>query len=321
MAGFDKKFLVVDDDPVSRMILQRILSEQGYQVIAAKDGTEGWELFQKEAEEISLAILDWMMPGMDGIELCRRIRGTETPHYVFIIFLSSKGEKKDVVEGLDAGADDYLIKPFDRDELLSRIRVGLRIVGLEQALRKANERLQVLATTDGLTGVLNRRTLLERLGEELERAWRERKPLSLLMLDIDRFKRINDTYGHPAGDRVLVEMAERLKSHLRPYDLVGRYGGEEFVVVISGADAEEGVAIAERIREMISSDPFPLDHGPLKVTVSIGVASFQPGDYNGVGQLAETLLKRADAALYRAKEGGRDRVVLFEGGKDEGADS
>ena len=268
MAGFDKKFLVVDDDPVSRMILQRILSEQGYQVIAAKDGTEGWELFQKEAEEISLAILDWMMPGMDGIELCRRIRGTETPHYVFIIFLSSRGEKKDVVEGLDAGADDYLIKPFDRDELLSRIRVGLRIVGLEQALRKANERLQVLATTDGLTGVLNRRTLLERLGEELERAWRERKPLSLLMLDINRFKRINDTYGHPTGDKVLVEMAERLKSHLRPYDLVDRYGGEEFVVVISGADAEERVAIAERIREMISSDPFPLDHGPLKVTVS-----------------------------------------------------
>lgn len=303
------KFLIAEDEKVSRMILLRTLEKQGYEVLVAKNGQEGWEIFQKEKEDIYVAILDWVMPEMDGLELCHQIKKSQVSHYVYVMFLTAKTEIKDIVEGLDTGADDYLTKPVDNRELLSRIKVGLKIIELEKALKEANRQLHILATTDGLTGILNRRAILERLLDELSRADREKKPLCLIMFDIDRFKNVNDTYGHDAGDKVLIEVVDRIKSELRPYDIMGRYGGEEFLLGIPETDLNTGKIIAERFRTCICERPFEINDKKLKVSISLGISNTIPPRNCDTNKLIETMIKSADDALYKAKETGRNKVV------------
>ncbi len=298
------KVLIVEDDPVSRLILRRTLEKGGFEVLEATDGLQGWELFRRHDDEIHLAVVDWMMPEMDGVEFCQKVRSSGSDHYVYIILLSAKQEKEDIVTGLEAGADDYIVKPFEPAELLSRIRVGMRIISLEQ-------RLKELATTDPLTKVLNRRAILERLREELDCAQREGHGVGVILLDIDHFKAVNDRYGHLAGDRVLVETAERLEGALRKYDALGRYGGEEFLVVVSHPKGHTQ-EIAERLRLKVAERPYPLQEGDLHLTISVGATEIVPLAFEGTERLLEEALKRADNALYEAKRKGRNRVIFYE---------
>lgn len=314
--SFNKKFLIAEDDPVSRLRLQRTLEKRGFKVIPAEDGQEGWEIFEKDKGNIYFAILDQTMPRMNGTELCRQIKNAKVSHYVYVIFLSAKEEIKDIVSGFEAGADDYVTKPFDSEELFSRIKVGLRIVELEQKLKrayaklqKAYQKLRIMAVTDALTGILNRRALFERIGIEVNKACREESGLCLIMLDIDHFKELNDQYGHLIGDEILTEVAKRLKSQIRPYDLLGRYGGEEFLIAILGASEEVGESIAERLRASISENEFVIDDKRIKITVSLGLVYAKMARDDKVDEIFENLLRAADQALYKAKEMGRNKVV------------
>jgi len=305
------KFLIVEDDPILRLILKKTLEDKGYKVILAKDGQEGWEIFQKEKEEIYLAIIDWIMPRMDGLSLCQKIRKSKVSHYVYIIFLSAKTEKDDIITGLDVGADDYLTKPLEVRELLCRIKVGLRIIELEQKLREINQKLQILALTNGLTGILNRRAVLERFREEIYRAIREKWSLGVIMIDIDHFKKINDTYGHVIGDKVLKEVVNRLRSKLRPYDIIGRYGGEEFLVIIPKITGKSLYEVGERLRKSVCEESFKVDSETLTVTISLGATWVKLPKKIDVEMLIEDAIKVADKALYKAKDQGRNQVVLI----------
>jgi diguanylate cyclase (GGDEF)-like protein len=306
------KALVVEDDLSTRLLIKKIVENEGYEVLEAKDGNEGWRIFQKEKDNIYIAFLDWMMPKIDGIELCRRIRKTPVKHYVYIMFLTSKQNIEAVVEGLETGGDNYMTKPFARKELISRIRVAGRIEVLERKLNEANRKLHVLATTDPLTKILNRRELLKRLHGEIYRISREKKFYNLIMLDIDHFKKVNDTLGHTAGDIVLIEIADRIKAKLRPYDLIGRYGGEEFLIGTSGVNSEIGRKIAERIRVSICEKPFHAGNKELDITASLGMASAIPaGKKNDMIRL-EDMIEKADSALYMAKNAGRNRVIVYD---------
>jgi len=306
------KALVVEDDLSTRLLIKKIVENEGYEVLEAKDGYEGWKIFQKEKDDIHITILDWMMPEMDGIELCRRIRKASVTHYVYILFLTSKRDIEDIVEGLEAGGDDYMTKPFARKELVSRIGVARRISVLEHKLNEANKKLHVLAITDPLTGLLNRREFLKRLRVEIYRVSRDKKFYSLIMLDIDHFKKVNDTLGHTAGDMVLIEIADRLKTELRPYDLIGRYGGEEFLIGIPVGNSETGRNIAERIRASICKKPFHAGNKELDITASLGVTNAIPaGNKKDMIHLLEDMIERADSALYMAKDAGRNRVIAY----------
>ena len=303
------KVLIAEDEKISRMVLANALASHGYEVLQAHDGREAWDIFQKEKEDIYIVILDWLMPKMDGIELCQKIKNTSLSHYVYAIFLTGKKDIDSIVEGLETGADDYLPKPFDRRELLSRLKVGLRLIEFEKALRDANEKLHTLAITDGLTGISNRRAIFERLRSEVSRAGRENSPFCLIMLDIDHFKKVNDTYGHGVGDKVLVEIVNRIKSELRPHDEIGRYGGEEFIVGISKADSKISRVIAERLRTCICEMPFQIEDRKIDVSISLGVVDFMPSRDHDINDLLEAMIKTADIALYKAKEAGRNRAA------------
>ncbi|MEO1235125.1 MAG: diguanylate cyclase, partial [Myxococcota bacterium] len=231
------KILVVEDDAVTRARLAFLLRKNGYQVDVAEDGDQGWDAFQGDYYPIVLS--DWSMPGLSGPELCGRIRAYEGELYTYLILITGKTEKSNIAQGLEAGADDYVTKPFDSGELLARLRTGRRILDLQASMRDAQRQLQELASRDGLTGVLNRRALEERLAELFSYLLRRATPLSLAMLDLDHFKRINDTYGHQAGDDVLREAALRVSGVVREYDAVGRYGGEEFMVLLPDTPADE----------------------------------------------------------------------------------
>jgi diguanylate cyclase (GGDEF)-like protein len=297
--------LVADDDPIFRHVLQNCLEKWGYRPIAVENGAHAWKLLQ-EPKAPQMVILDWMMPGLDGLELCRKLREHKDSPYRYLLLVTAKDHKQDVVAGLEAGADDYLTKPFDVDELRARIRSGTRILQLQDALLQAHEKLQFEAAHDGLTGIWNRRAILDLLKKEVERHHRTREPLGIIMADVDHFKRINDSYGHLAGDAVLGEVAARIVASLRSYDFVGRFGGEEFLVVLSGCDSANLSASAERMRNFISHVPIETDAGQLRVTLSMGVVSAQADsifDY-------ESFLHAADVALYRAKANGRDRVEI-----------
>jgi two-component system cell cycle response regulator len=295
--------LVAEDDPIFRRLLQARLHSWDYRVITAKDGTEAWELLQQPSPP-DLLILDWIMPGVDGIELCRRIRATQRERYQYIVLVSGRDEKQDVVAGLEAGADDYLTKPFDIGELRARLRTGARILSLQRELIQAREVLRFQATHDDLTGLWSRGTALQLLNAELERGLRFGGQTGILMIDIDHFKRVNDTYGHLNGDAVLKEAGRRLKNSVRSYDFVGRYGGEEFLVVLSNCTADKLKEIAERARCAFAQTPISTDAKDLRVTISIGgvVAPSEIWDLE--------LLSAADSALYEAKRTGRNRVVI-----------
>ncbi|HEX9871167.1 MAG TPA: diguanylate cyclase [Candidatus Tectomicrobia bacterium] len=299
------KVLIAEDDMVSRRLLEAMLTKWGYEVTVTRDGVEAWEVLQG-ADPPSLAILDWMMPGLDGVEVCRKVRQGGQEPYIYLLLLTTKGRKENIIEGLDAGADDYLTKPFDPQELQVRLRTGMRIVTLQAEIIEAREALRVQATHDALTGVWNRRAILEMLGTELVRSSRDDLPVAVAMADLDHFKRINDTYGHVAGDAVLREAVSRMRALLRPYDAMGRYGGEEFLVVLPGCTAQDAFRLAERLRIGISQEPMIIPGGTIEVTGSLGVATNDttaPLD-------ATALIQAADTALYRAKAGGRNRVEL-----------
>jgi two-component system cell cycle response regulator len=301
--GDTMKILIAEDDLLSRKMLESILSKLGYEVLAVDSGSKAWDILSSESSP-QIAILDWMMPGMDGPEVCSKIRQRESgiDQYTYIILLTAKTEKKDLIAGMESGADDYISKPFDTHELGVRVRAGQRVIELQNQLRNEKEKHLILSMTDGLTGILNRRALYEALEREILRAGRERTPLSIIMLDIDFFKKINDGHGHNTGDVVLKELVRRILAELRPYDTFGRYGGEEFIVLLPGAYMYEVLAVSERIRGAIRNTPFDVGTACLPVTASFGVAEF---DFK---ENSDALIKRADVALYKAKKNGRDRI-------------
>jgi two-component system cell cycle response regulator len=297
------RVLAAEDNPVFQSMLRNMLTKWGYDALTARDGNEAWRLLQAE-DAPRMAILDWMMPGMDGVEVCRRVRSAGREPYQYILLLTARTESQDLVDGMEAGADDYLTKPFIAQELRVRLRAGHRILDLQNELVLAREALREQATHDGLTGLMNRTAVLEALHNEADRAGREGHPLSLLIADFDFFKTVNDTHGHLAGDAVLREGARRMQSVVRRYDALGRYGGEEFLVVLPGCDPAAGHAQASRLREAISAEPFSVGGASLRVTCSFGVSCRA----NPTIAQVDALIREADLALYAAKRRGRDRV-------------
>jgi two-component system cell cycle response regulator len=294
--------LIADDDPVSLRLLQVSLTGAGYRVVVASDGSEALRKLDQD-DGPRLAVLDWMMPSLDGIDICRAIRRVRREPYLYMILLTAKGHQSEIIEGLEAGADDYIIKPYDLQELKARLRSGKRILQLQHQLVEAREKLRMQATHDSLTGLFNRAAILESLEREVARAQREKNPMSVIMADVDHFKRINDVYGHPTGDAVLQEIARRMLASFRAYDFVGRYGGEEFLIVVPSSELTLSVDLAERLRQHVAVQPVNACGNSIQVTVSLGVAALN-SDANQPTQL----LNLADAALYAAKHGGRNRV-------------
>ncbi len=296
--------LIADDEAVSRRMLSRMLANCGYEVVAVSDGDQAWSILE-QPDAPRLAILDWMMPGMTGPALCRKLRELKREPYTYVLLLTARADKQDVVEGLEAGADDYVTKPFESRELQVRLRAGRRILDLQADLMRAREALRDQATHDPLTGLWNRYALFDTLKREHSRAGREGTPLAVIMVDLDHFKRVNDAYGHLAGDAVLREAARRMQAGVRTYDHVGRYGGEEFVIVLPGASGANAAQLAERLRLDLVHEPIAVDGlHRVQVTASFGISA--TGQAAGDGP--ETLIRLADAALYRAKENGRNRV-------------
>ncbi|MBN2581733.1 MAG: diguanylate cyclase [Planctomycetes bacterium] len=298
------RILIAEDEAVTRRLLEANLAAWGHTVVSVDNGDDAWAAIENDRNDIGVAVLDLVMPGLSGLDICRRVRSGEARDYIYVIFLTARSGKQAIVEGLEAGADDYVVKPFDPAELRLRINAGARIVELERALREANHDLSIQATTDGLTKTLNRMALLQRLEESLARARRERSALAVLMIDIDHFKQVNDVHGHAAGDQVLIELAQRLRQSCRIYDVLGRYGGEEFVVILPGCGLEEGFYAAEHIRRTVGETPFAIGDKNLNITISAGVASNVNHDE------LTPLLKASDDALYRAKRNGRNQTAI-----------
>ena len=300
-----EQILIAEDDPVSRRILAGLLGKWEYGVSTVTNGTDALRILESESAP-RLAVLDWMMPGVEGVQICQRIRQRSDRPYIYILLLTARAEKQDILQGLEFGADDYLTKPFDAQELRARLHVGERILALQDALIATQENLRFQATHDVLTGLFNRRAVLDAVGREHSRQIREGGSFGVILADLDHFKNINDTYGHSTGDCVLNEVARRMKSCVRPYDTVGRYGGEEFLIVVPSFELPGAFNLAERIRKAIESSPVVTNGHEVRITVSLGVAvssDSEPCD-------SEVLVNLADEALYHAKEQGRNRSEL-----------
>ncbi|HZY63988.1 MAG TPA: diguanylate cyclase [Edaphobacter sp.] len=302
------KILLADDDPVSLRLMQRTLENYGYEVITVTNGRQAAELLCNPGGP-RLALIDWMMPELDGPGVCAAVRARQEERYVYILLLTSRQSSADVVSGLEAGADDYLTKPCHAAELKARLHTGIRILQLEDKLVEAREEMRFKATHDALTLLWNRGGILSLLNSELSRSARNHTPTSLLLCDVDHFKRINDTYGHPVGDEILQQVSSFLRQLVRPEDAVGRYGGEEFLIVLGGCDNANLRERATQICEEISHVPFITKEGPVSVSLSIGAITIEHWD-NSLSM--DSFLKEADAALYRAKAEGRNRVVYAE---------
>lgn len=298
------KILIGDDSLTQRVMLEAIVKQWGFEVVLAEDGQQAWDILSGP-DAPRLVLLDWEMPGLDGLEVCRRVREREDQDPPYILLLTARRETADIVTGLDAGANDYISKPFENTELHARLRVGARMLDLQRELISAREALEYQAHHDALTGLLNRGAVMQAMAQEMERVKRDGKALQIGLIDVDHFKQINDTHGHPAGDAVLQEMARRIEAVLRPYDRVGRYGGEEFLVLVSSeiADAQ---ALCERLRSEIADQPFGDGQVALRVTVSGGFVPFTSRDTRG----ASELLAIADKLLYEAKAAGRNRILF-----------
>jgi len=298
--------LVVDDDPVSRTLLERILIRAGYKVTAVENGREALRTLNENF--FSIVISDWMMPEMDGIELCKAIRNTDFPGYIFFILITSRDAKDDLVLGLKAGADDYLTKPFNHAELKARLNTAERILKLEKSLKEANEAIRLLSITDPLTNSYNRGYLIQHLPQEISRAQRYGRPLSLIMSDLDHFKTINDEYGHQAGDIVLKKFVESITIKIRQgIDWMARYGGEEFILVLPETDLKGASILAERLRNVVSENVIYIGETQLRITASFGVTCLDSGKITDKAS-PESMIKEADACLYVAKQEGRNRV-------------
>ncbi len=296
------RVLIADDDPVWSHITGRTVKKWGYDVELARDGIEAWTILERH-DAPQLAVVNWMMPNLDGIDLCRRVRARTHGPYTFIILLTARDHRDDMIQGMAAGADDYISKPFNPAELRVRLKAGERVVDLQTSLVNAQALLRVQASHDPLTGVWNRAAIFEKIDQELLRARRERSEVSVLMADLDHFKQINDQHGHLVGDVVLREITRRMTACVRSYDGIGRFGGEEFLIALPGVDARIAALAAERIRSKVASDPIPTLAGFLDASVSIGVAAS-----GGLDVGSQALVHAADLALYRAKRAGRNRV-------------
>ena len=298
------KVLIADDEVVSRRLLESSLNRWGYDVLVAGDGAEAARILLAP-DGPKLAVLDWLMPGMDGTQLCQEVRKTKPEPYTYILLLTSKRAQDDVIRGLEAGADDYVTKPFDPAELKVRLRTGKRILYLQDQLISAREALRDQATRDQLTGIWNRAMVMDLLSEELARAGREGTSLGIVMADLDHFKAVNDTYGHAMGDLVLRATADAMRDAVRRYDSIGRYGGEEFLILLPGCDESNALSHAERLRQAVSRVAVSAKD-VIRPTVSLGVAVAR----QGTSQDPIDLLQAADDALYQAKRGGRNRIEL-----------
>jgi diguanylate cyclase (GGDEF)-like protein len=293
---------VVDDDAAIRRLVNLYLKRAGYRILECTTGAEARETLWNEPWD--LAILDRRLPDLDGVVLAHELKSNPEFRARYAIMLTGEDEQEDKVEGLELGADDYITKPFQAPELLARIRAGKRIVDLQKELLETNRRLELLSITDGLTKLNNHRYLQDELARAFEEAQRYERPLSLAMIDIDFFKKINDTYGHAVGDDVLKRVAQLFKESVRSTDLVARYGGEEFAVMMPETTLDDGITFAEKIRGLIADTPMETQAGPLKTTVSIGVASVPFTRTRS----SKELIVAADKALYRAKRNGRNQV-------------
>ena len=304
------RILIADDCSTTLAILRQNLTDWGYNPVVAEDGQTALQ-WLRSADGPRLAILDWSLPKLEGPSVCREIREQQSSRYTYVIFLAVRDGENDLIEVLESGADDFVTKPFSARELKQRVRAGKRIVELQDRLLKSQRKLRMMSTHDELTGVFNRGAILGQLGQELERSQRNSRHLSLLMLDVDHLKSIHDSFGHWVGDEALREVAERLKHTMHSYDSVGRYGEEEFSIILPETDLPHAVVVAERLRSCISDQPFVTESRSLDVTASVGVASTSP-DVDD----RKTLIQAADKALYRAKSDGRNCTrISLAGGK------
>jgi diguanylate cyclase (GGDEF)-like protein len=292
------RILIAEDDVRLGQLLELQLQDWGYQPTLVHDGFAAFEELCKP-DAPRLALLDWLMPGLDGIEVCRRLRQEADCNYPYLILLTGQGGRQQMVDGLEAGADEFLVKPVDSAELKARLGAGRRIVSLQEQLRDQ-------AMHDALTGLYNRGAILGILERELARGRREGRPVGVILADLDYFKRINDSRGHLVGDEVLREAARRMHQSMRPYDALGRYGGEEFLAVLPGCDSSDASRLAQRLCACVSAEPVVYAGGALRVTLSLGATAWEP--YTEPD--AATLLRTVDGALYEAKRSGRDRAVL-----------
>lgn len=306
--------LIAEDDRVTALKLQRALEKLGYSVAIAKDGAEAWNIVN--SRHVNILVSDWVMPKIDGPELCRRIRAYQNDSYTYVILLTARDSREDRIQGLEAGADDFLSKPLDTSELVARLNVARRILAMQDQLRnhatelaklhaaleRQNVMLEELAATDALTGLSNRRIFDESVVSAVAFAARHHHPLSLVMIDVDHFKSFNDNFGHPTGDEVLRSLAEVLKLGCRVHDVVARYGGEEFALILPATGGCASVAVCDRLRQTVASRRW--SHRP--VTASFGVATT-----GHPASDATRLIWEADKALYHSKARGRNRVTHF----------
>jgi two-component system, cell cycle response regulator len=306
--------LVADDDPVTTKLVSSMLVKWGIHCSTARDGDDAWHVLNSGPVP-SLAIVDWMMPGIDGIGLCRRIRSTPTLGGLYVIMLTGRDSRPDLITALEAGADDYMMKPVNIDELRARVDVGLRVTTLQQRLAErvselqlAHDHLSRLVSTDVLTGVYSRRWWFDLAANEFSRSRRYGRALSAMAVDLDLFKTINDQHGHEVGDRVLQAFSQLLRNECRQSDVVGRLGGEEFAILVPEASAGEASHLAARVVDACRSMRVSTAAGDVGCTCSIGISEVQPGDHN-----IDAVLRRADLALYEAKRAGRDRAIADQG--------
>jgi len=299
------KLLVIDDDFEFVTMMQLMLSLHGFNIDIAYSGEEGLRKIQGDSYDVVL--LDVMMPGMSGFEVCKEIRKIKESTQLPVILLTAKGEKDDIIEGINAGANDYITKPFESEILIAKINALVKLKELQDELEKKNKLLENLAITDGLTGVYNYRFFYQKLKEEFERAKRYETPLACIMMDLDFFKNINDKYGHMVGDTVLIELATKITENIRKNDVFARYGGEEFVLLLPHTSENGAYNEAERIRKAVENFHFShVEEGEVKI--SLGISNY-PADYINT---PDDLLKCADTALYKAKKSGRNRTVIFD---------
>jgi diguanylate cyclase (GGDEF)-like protein len=303
-ANCNYTILVVDDSLVYRKLVEQVLSSEAYSLLFAGDGAEGMRLYEEYTPDV--VIVDWILPDFSGLEVCERIRSDTTRPYTYVIVMTSNTEKQNMVKGLRAGADDYLTKPFDLEEMLARVEVGRRIIDLNRELATKTKKLEEAARTDPLTGLPNRRAIEEWAAKQVRGAARHGFPLAVVVGDIDNFKIINDTFGHDAGDIVLKTFADGLKRNTRASDICGRLGGDEFILVITHVESEQLELTVNRFREQFAALSFPLQGQSVCVTASFGVSSVHTREV----QDFDTLVRKADQMLYEAKRAGRNLVRL-----------
>lgn len=296
------KILIIEDDPVTRLLIVRTMSQWGHEVIEAESGEQAIEIVEANLEQApNLLITDWSLPHMSGLEVCKYLKSSLKDHFFYVIMLTRKAESEDLVEAMEEGVDDYMVKPFAPEEFRVRVRAGMRIV--EQA-----QKLQFLASHDELTELWNRRMVMHHLEMEWQRTLRDGLPMSIMMMDIDHFKSINDNYGHLVGDAALKHFADIIRKVLRPYDIVGRYGGEEFLTILPETDREQAKQVAERVRSSLEQSPLVIDQNhKMTMTVSIGIAQSDQTTKN-----IKCILGKGDEAMYQAKTSGRNKVVVAE---------